>query len=58
MVYPILTCTPTASSSTRRGDDKEQAWKAGQFRNLKRDAPYFQAVFHSRLAERLSDGGL
>ena len=38
-------------------DDKEQAWKAGQFRNLKRDAPYFQAVFHSRLAERLSNAG-
>jgi conjugative relaxase-like TrwC/TraI family protein len=38
-------------------DDKEQAWKAGQFRNLKRDAPYFQAVFHSRLAGRLADTG-
>ena len=39
-------------------DDKEQAWKAGQFRELKRDAPYFEAVFHSRLAHRLSDLGL
>jgi len=39
-------------------DEKEQAWKAGQFRDLKRDAPYFEAVFHSRLAHQLSDLGL
>ena len=39
-------------------DKKEQAWKAGQFRELKRDAPYFEAVFHSRLAHRLADLGL
>ncbi|MCA9094992.1 MAG: relaxase domain-containing protein, partial [Planctomycetaceae bacterium] len=39
--------------------DKEEAvWKAGQFRELKRDAPYFEAVFHSRLASRLWDLGL
>ncbi len=39
-------------------DAQEQAWKAGQFRELKRDAPYFEAVFHSRLAHQLSDLGL
>lgn len=39
-------------------DEKEQAWKAGQFRELKRDAPYFEAVFHSRLSHRLADLGL
>ncbi|HVX12054.1 MAG TPA: MobF family relaxase [Pirellulales bacterium] len=39
-------------------DNREQAWKAGQFRNLKRDAPYFEAVFHSRLAHRLEALGL
>ena len=39
-------------------DEKEQAWKAGQFRELKRDAPYFEAVFHSQLAGRLHDLGL
>ena len=39
-------------------DDQEEAWKAGQFRDLKRDAPYFEAVFHSRLAHRLHDLGL
>lgn len=39
-------------------DEQEQAWKAGQFRDLKRDAPYFEAVFHSRLAHRLGELGL
>lgn len=39
-------------------DDKEQTWKAGQFRELKRDAPYFEAVFYSRFAHRLVDMGL
>ena len=39
-------------------DQKEEPWKAGQFRDLKRDAPYFEAVFHSHLAGRLSDLGL
>lgn len=39
-------------------DQEEQAWKAGQFRDLKRDAPYFEAVFHSHLAGRLADLGL
>ncbi len=38
-------------------DEGEGAWKAGQFRNIKRDAPYFQAVFHSHLADRLSKEG-
>ncbi len=39
-------------------DDKEHVWKAGQLADLKRDAPYFEAVFHSRLASRLGDLGL
>ena len=38
-------------------DDKEQLWKAGAFHGLLRDAPFFQAVFHSRLADRLADLG-
>eukprot|EP00456_Euglypha_rotunda_P013378 TRINITY_DN139_c0_g1_i1.p1 TRINITY_DN139_c0_g1~~TRINITY_DN139_c0_g1_i1.p1 ORF type:complete len:898 (+),score=195.59 TRINITY_DN139_c0_g1_i1:2884-5577(+) len=38
-------------------DDKENRWKAGQFRELKRDAPYFQAGFRVRLANRLQDIG-
>jgi conjugative relaxase-like TrwC/TraI family protein len=38
-------------------DDEERRWKAGQFRELKRDAPYFQAGFRVRLAGRLQDLG-
>jgi conjugative relaxase-like TrwC/TraI family protein len=38
-------------------DPKEQRWKAGQFRELKRDAPYFQAVMRARLAGKLQDLG-
>lgn len=38
-------------------DEKEDRWKAGQFRELKRDAPYFQAAFRVRLANRLQELG-
>ena len=38
-------------------DKDEDRWKAGQFRELKRDAPYFQAAFRVRLANRLQDLG-
>src|SRR5580693_1520228 len=37
--------------------DDERRWKAGQFRDLKRDAPYFQSAFRVRLANRLQDIG-
>ncbi len=39
-------------------DDKESRWKAGQFAGVKRDGPFFEAVFHSRLARRLEELGL
>lgn len=39
-------------------DDAENRWKAGQFGDLKRDAPYFQAVCDSKLATRLGQLGL
>ncbi|TWT44940.1 Multifunctional conjugation protein TraI [Phycisphaerae bacterium RAS1] len=39
-------------------DAEEQRWKAGQFGDLKRDAPYFEAVFHARLARRMEELGL
>ncbi len=39
-------------------DEQEDAWKAGQFGNLKRDASYFEAKFHVRLTDRLADLGL
>ena len=38
-------------------DDTEKKWKAGQFRDLKADAPYFEAAFHARFAKQLNDLG-
>ena len=34
---------------------EEERWKAAQFSNLVRDKGYYQAAFHSRLAERLAN---
>lgn len=34
-------------------DPRERRWKAGEFGDLKRDAPYYQAACDSRLAEKL-----
>lgn len=34
-------------------DDAEQKIKAGQFRDIKRDMPYYQAHFHKVLSDRL-----
>ncbi|AMV24230.1 Multifunctional conjugation protein TraI [Gemmata sp. SH-PL17] len=39
-------------------DRAEGQWKAGQFRNLKRDAPFYQAVFHAELTSRLRALGI
>lgn len=39
-------------------DQQEDRWKAAQFGDLKRDAPYFEAVFHARFARRLEELGL
>src|SRR6202050_4547655 len=38
-------------------DEDERRWKAGQFADIKRDTPYFQAAFRVRLANRLQDLG-
>lgn len=38
-------------------DREEGKIKAGQFRELKRDAPYYEAGFHARLAGRLAARG-
>lgn len=38
-------------------DSVEQSWKAGQFRELKRDASYYEAAFHARLAMRMNELG-
>jgi len=34
-------------------DQKEESWKAVQFRDLKRDGAYYQAGFHARMAKRM-----
>ncbi len=39
-------------------DANEQRWKAAQFGSINRDAPYFEAVFHSLLARRIEGLGL
>src|SRR6202162_4937701 len=36
-------------------DQDEERWKAGQFADIKRDSPYFQAAFRVRLANRGQD---
>ena len=38
-------------------DEKDKKWKAGQFGQIKQDAPYYEAVFHSKLANKLEDLG-
>jgi conjugative relaxase-like TrwC/TraI family protein len=38
-------------------DDVEKKWKAGQFRDVKADAPYFEAAFHARFSKRLAELG-
>jgi conjugative relaxase-like TrwC/TraI family protein len=38
-------------------DELEQRWKAGQFGNIKRDAPFYEAAFNARLAKTLVDAG-
>ncbi|AEW02348.1 conjugal transfer protein [Niastella koreensis] len=35
-------------------DDTEQVYKAGQFRDIKRDMPYYQERFYKRLADKLT----
>jgi conjugative relaxase-like TrwC/TraI family protein len=38
-------------------DAVENRWKAGQFGNLKADAPFYEAAFHTIVAEKLSAAG-
>ncbi len=38
-------------------DQKEEKFKAAQFGDIKANAPYFEAVFHSRLAGKLQEAG-
>ncbi len=34
-------------------DDAEKQYKAGQFRHMKRDMPYYQGLFHKKLSDNL-----
>jgi conjugative relaxase-like TrwC/TraI family protein len=38
-------------------DEIEKKYKAGQFRDINRDMPYYQARFHKRLSDKLIDLG-
>jgi conjugative relaxase-like TrwC/TraI family protein len=38
-------------------DHEDKKWKAGQFQQVKQDAPYYEAVFHSKLAQHLQNEG-
>ncbi len=38
-------------------DDAEQRIKAGEFRDIKRDMPFYQAQFHKVLSDKLTDLG-
>jgi conjugative relaxase-like TrwC/TraI family protein len=38
-------------------DNVEERWKAGYFRDLKRDAPYHEAAFHARMADGMKQLG-
>jgi len=38
-------------------DETEGIWKAGEFFRIKRDASYYQAAYHTRLAQRLQKLG-
>lgn len=35
-------------------DNEEKRYKAGQFRDIKKDMPYYQALFQKRLADKLA----
>jgi conjugative relaxase-like TrwC/TraI family protein len=38
-------------------DDIDGKWKAGQFQQVNQDAPYYEAVFHATLADKLQQLG-
>lgn len=38
-------------------DLEDKKWKAGQFQQINQDAPYYEAVFHSKLAHHLGHAG-
>ena len=46
-------CTAMRVAFNASYDTEENKWKAAEFSNLVRDKGYYQAAFHSRLAENL-----
>jgi conjugative relaxase-like TrwC/TraI family protein len=52
---PQLHCHAVAINATY--DAAEDRWKAGEFERLVRDKGFYQAAFHSRLAEKLAHLG-
>ncbi|MXV16900.1 MobF family relaxase [Hufsiella ginkgonis] len=48
---PHLHCHNIVTNVT--WDDKEQRYKAGQFREINRSMPYYQARYHKRFADKL-----
>jgi len=52
---PHLHCHCFAFNTTY--DQEEDRWKAGQFGTIKKDAPYYEAVFHSRLSDKIREIG-
>ena len=38
-------------------DEQENRWKAGQFGNIKADAPFYEASFNATLAGKLIEAG-
>jgi conjugative relaxase-like TrwC/TraI family protein len=38
-------------------DGEDGQWKAGQFRQIKQDAPYYEAIFQAKLAQQLQQAG-
>lgn len=38
-------------------DEAENRWKAGEFHDLKQQAPFFEAAFHARLAGKIAELG-
>ena len=52
---PHLHCHCTTFNVTY--DQDEQIYKAGQFRDIKRDMPYYQERYYKRLADRLVNLG-
>jgi hypothetical protein len=55
--FSFLTRMETRGGFNATFDGDEKRWKAGQFMNLKADAPFYEAAFNARLASKLLGDG-